>query len=352
MRELIAASLLLVGCTYRVKGVDTGGAGGGGGSPIPVADAGVGGNGGNDDLSPRNGSVDFGPPPVAPCYSEDFSPATSLADLRAAYAPQAWKADVLESLKRRIAGGHALLMSQQNDSQLANFVDTSSFDALMSSLMMVCNGETSIYDYAHATPSAFTYFLRADLTLQPAIVPTFARSELAPYITDGATSAYDGALSGQQGSEDITAVADDIAAFTNGVACIGAVTDQLKNGISARDGMAASIYYLELYLKRARTAHLRRSTPRCRLRPIGKRSCATLGRAWRSGARPRHRLFSPSPTRRSGRTSTTPPIRPRSRCSPAPRFLTSNVTRDTLGSVQSETDHPRVVRVLLVEDNP
>jgi len=255
VRELIAASLVLVGCTYRVKGVDTGGAGGGGGSPIPVADAGVGGNGGNDDLSARNGSVDFGPPPVAPCYSEDFSPGATLADLRAAYAPQAWKADVLESLKRRIAGGHALIQSQQNDSQLANFVDTGSFDALMSSLMMVCNGETSIYDYAHATPSAFTYFLRADLTLQPAIVPTFARSEIAPYITDNATSAYDGALSGQQGSEDITAVADDIAAFTNGVGCIGAVSDQLKNGISARDGMAASIYYLELYLKRARTAH-------------------------------------------------------------------------------------------------
>jgi hypothetical protein len=249
------ASLLFVGCTYRVKGVDTGGAGGGGGSPIPVADAGVGGNGGNDDLSPRTGDVDFGPPPVAPCYSEDFSPGTSLADLRAAYAPQAWKADVLEALKRRIAGGHALLMSQQNDSQLANFVDTSSFDALMSSLMMVCNGETSIYDYAHATPSAFTYFLRADLTLQPAIVPTFARSELAQYITDNATSAYDGALSGQQGTLDLTAVADDVAAFTNGVACIGAVTDQLTNGISARDGLAASIYYLELYLKRARTVH-------------------------------------------------------------------------------------------------
>lgn len=255
MRELIAASLLLVGCTYRVKGVDVGGAGGSGGTPIPVADAGVGGGGGNDDMSARIGNIDGGPPPVAPCYSEDFSPGATLADLRAAYAPQAWKADVLESLKRRIAGGHALIQSQQNDSQLGNFVDTSSFDALMSSLMMVCNGETSIYDFAHATPTQFTYFLRADLTLTPTIVATFARSEIAPYITDGATSTYDGALSGQQGSEDITAVADDLAAFTNGVACIGAVTDQLKSGINARDGMAASIYYLELYLKRARTAH-------------------------------------------------------------------------------------------------
>jgi hypothetical protein len=255
VRELIFASLVLVGCTYRVKGVDTGGAAGGGGTPIPVADAGFVGGGGNDDMSPRNGNVDGGPPPVAPCYSEDFSPGVSLADLRAAYAPQAWKADVLESLKRRIVGGHALIQSEQDDSQLASFVDTSSFDGLMSSLMMVCNGETSIYDYAHASPTAFAYFLRADLTLQPAIVATFPRSEIAQYITDNATSAYDGALLGQQGSEDITAVADDLTAFTNGLGCIAAVTDQIGSGISARDGMAASVYYLELYLKRARLAH-------------------------------------------------------------------------------------------------
>jgi len=255
VRELIAASLVLVGCSYHVKGVDTGGGGGSGGVPIPVADAGLPSGGGGDDMAPRNGNVDGGPPPVASCYSEDFSPGATLADLRAAYAPQAWKADVLESLKRRIAGGHALILSQQNDSQLGSFVDTSSFDALMSSLMMVCNGETSIYDYAHATPTQFSYFLRADLTLQPTVVATFPRSEIAPYITDNATSTYDGALSGQQGQEDITAVADDLAAFTNGVACVGAVTDQLKSGINARDGMAASLYYLELYLKRARTAH-------------------------------------------------------------------------------------------------
>ncbi len=249
------ASVLLAGCTFHLHGVDVGGAGGGGGSPIPVADAGTGGVTSPPDLGVYNGGVDGGPPPVAPCYSEDFSPGVSLADLRAAYTTQAWKPDVLESLKRRIVGGHALVVAMQNDSQLPSFVDSSSFDALMSSLMMVCNGETSIYDYGHASSTAFAYFLRADLTLTPAIVPTFARSEIAPYITDNATQAYDGALSGQQGSQDLTAVADDLTAFTNGLSCIAAVSDQIVSGISARDGMAASLYYLELYLKRARTAH-------------------------------------------------------------------------------------------------
>ena len=90
---------------------------------------------------------------------------------------------------------------------------------------------------------------------QPAIVATFPRSEIAQYITDDATATYDGALSGQQGSQDLTALADDLTSYTNGLACLVAVADQLPSGIGARDGMAASIYYLELYLKRARTAH-------------------------------------------------------------------------------------------------
>ena len=245
----------MAGCNFHLHGIDVGGPGGGGDGAIPVADAGgVGGNGG-DDLGVRSGGTDIGVPPVASCYSEDYSPGVSLADLAAAYSTQLWKADVLESLKRRIPGGHALVDTMQNDPQLANFVDSSSFNALMSSLMMVCNGETSSYDYGRATATTFTYFLRADLVLAPAIVQTFPRSELLPYITDNATSTYDGALSGQQGAQDLTAVADDLTAYTNGLACIAAVADRIDNGISARDGMAASLYYLELYLRRARTAH-------------------------------------------------------------------------------------------------
>jgi len=255
VRGLILSSVLVAACNFNVNGIDVGGASGGSGGAIPVADdAGVGGNGATD-MGARSGGIDGGPPPVAPCYSEDFSPTVSLADLASAYTSQAWKPDALESLNRRIPGGHALLVAQQNDSQLANFADSSSFAALMSSLMMMCNAETSIYDYAHATTSTFSYFMRADLTMQPAIVTTFPRSEIAQYITDNATATYDGALSGQEGSQDLTALADDLTSFTNGLGCIVAVADEVPSGISARDGMAASLYYLELYLKRARTAH-------------------------------------------------------------------------------------------------
>ena len=75
-------------------------------------------------------------------------------------------------------------------------------------------------------------------------------------ITDDATANYDSTyLTGTQGSYDFVALADELNAYINGLSCIAAVSDQIGSGISARDGVAASLYYLELYLKRARTAH-------------------------------------------------------------------------------------------------
>lgn len=246
---------MLVGCTWHLDGVDVGGDRNGGNGGVPVADAGAIDGAAFDDLGPRAGDVDAGPPPVASCYSEDFSPGVSVADVAASYAPQAWKAALLTTLGRRIPGGHALVAAMQNDPQLGNFADAGSFASLMSSSSMVCNGETSVYDWAHATPSAFALWMRPDLIAQPPIVPTFPRSELAAYITDAATRTYDGALAGQPGQQDLTAVVDDLTAFTNGLGCVTAVADAVDHAQSARDGMAASLYYLELYLKRARTAH-------------------------------------------------------------------------------------------------
>jgi hypothetical protein len=248
--------VLLVGCSFHLHGVDTGGDPGGGDTPPPVADAGgVGGNGA-DDMGPRGGDVDGGPPPVAPCYSEDFFPGVSLADLAAAFSPQAWKSESLTTLQRRIPGGYTLLNAMQNDSQLPGFVDNSSWPNLMASLMTVCHEETHGYDYGNATTSNFSFYMTPTLSVKPPQLTTFARSEILTYITDGATSNYDQTyLYGQQGSYDLIALADELNAYTNGLACIGAVSDQIDSGISARDGVAASLYYLELFLKRARTAH-------------------------------------------------------------------------------------------------
>jgi hypothetical protein len=247
---------MLAGCSFHLHGVDTGGGGGGDGSPIPVADGGgVGGNG-SDDMGPRDGNVDGGGPPVAPCYSEDFFPMVSLADLAAAFSPQSWKAQSLTTLDRRIPGGHALLDAMKDDPQLPGFVDNSSWANLMMSLMTMCHEETHGYDYDHASSAAFYFYMTPSVSVQPPQLQTFARSEILTYITDASTRNYDQTyLQGEQGTYDLVALADELNAYTNGLSCIGAVADQIDSGISARDGVAASLYYLELYLKRARTAH-------------------------------------------------------------------------------------------------
>lgn len=256
VRGLLVASVMLVGCSFHLHGRAFGDGDDGGDTPFPVADAGAGDAGPGDDSGVRSGGTDAAPPPVAPCYSEDYSPTVSLADLAASYSPQQWKTVLLTALDRRIAGGHALVAAMKDDPQLGNGVDASSFAGLMGSIYSVCNGETTGYDFGHATPSTFALWLRPDLVLAPPVVATFPRGEILAYITDDATRSYDQTyLQGQAGQDDFTFLADDVASFTNALGCATAVADQLAGGISARDGVAASLYYLELYLKRARTAH-------------------------------------------------------------------------------------------------
>jgi hypothetical protein len=246
---------MLVGCTWHVNGVDVGGDPGGGDPGVPVADAAATGGNGADDLGVRGDDTDIALPPVASCYSEDFSPGVSLADLAASYAPQAWKTTLLTALDRRIDDGHALVSTMQNDPSLAGYVDATSFATVMYSAAMACNGETLVYDGAHTTQTTYALWMRPDLVLSPPLIGNFARNEIAPYLTDGVTQSWDGALQGDAGQRGFTAVVDDLEAYTNGLACVTAVASELAGPINARDGLAAQLYYLELFLKRARTAH-------------------------------------------------------------------------------------------------
>lgn len=257
MRGLIVAFVCLAACTrgnpsWQHDAPDAGG----GGAPPVADDAGTGGNGAPDGGG--GGAVDMrGPPPVPQCYAEDYFPSASLSDLAAAWSSSKWKADSLEALRRRLPNGYALMNAMKDDPQLPNFVDSSSWPALMQSLMTMCHEETHGWDYGHANNGMFDFFMRADLQVQPIwIQPTWPRSEILRYITDSSTQNYDNTyLTGQQGTYGLVEMSDEINAYTNGLSCIFAVADQLTSGISARDGVAASLYYLELYLRAGRTSH-------------------------------------------------------------------------------------------------
>lgn len=254
MRGLIVGVVCLVGCTRSNPGHGGGAPAPGGDGAPAVADAG--GGGGSDGGASTPADL-AGPGIVPQCYAEDYSPSASLSDLAAAWSSSKWKVDALEALHRRLPAGYALMDAMKDDPQLPGFVDASSWEALMTSLMTMCHEETHGYDYGHANNGTFTFFMRADLKITPIwLQNSWARSEILQYITDGSTRNYDQTyLQGQQGSYGLVELADEINAYTNGLSCIFAMADQIQSGISARDGVAASLYYLELYLRAGRTAH-------------------------------------------------------------------------------------------------
>jgi hypothetical protein len=201
---------------------------------------------------------DATPPTPAPggCYSEIYYPTATLDDLVSGYSSSKWLDTSLETTKRRFPTGNFILMSEEADPQLASFADPSSFDALMESLMTMCHEETHGYDYEHAGAGNHAYVMRTDLIITVPVGSTFPRSEILSYITDDSTSLYDSTyLEGSMGSYDFADMNDELNAYTNGLACLASVAEHETGGISARDGAVAHLLYLELYLKRARTAH-------------------------------------------------------------------------------------------------
>jgi hypothetical protein len=219
-------------------------------NPPPSHDGGA--PSGDASSPPAQGDASAPPPP---CYSEPYSPNVDLSDLKNAYTPDTSVQSSLTAMQRRYPTGYFILDAQQNDSQLGNFMDTSSWDSLMQSMMMTMNAETGIYDFGHSQ-STHTYVLRSDMVLTLTPVTTWARGEILQMLTDSSTQTYDQSeLQGSAGQDDFVTLADDATAFTNGLGSITAVGNQVTSGISARDGVAANTYYLELYLRDGRTNH-------------------------------------------------------------------------------------------------
>ena len=212
---------------------------------------------GDDDLVPDDddhaGDDDDGPY----CYSEPIDSNASLTDLEAAFNGGNWLNTILETTQRRYPSGHDLLFVMQDDPYLSWFVDTSSFAMLMESLMTVVHEETHGYDYEYAQWGVtFAYWIRSEW--QPSVHhhEGFPRSEILSMLENDATDLYaDTYLTGTQGTYDYMELLDELNCYINGLAAIALVGEYEPWGISARDGALAFMYYLELYLRRARNVY-------------------------------------------------------------------------------------------------
>lgn len=232
--------------------VDEGTSGPGGGSGHTDGDDDAG-----DDADPSAG--DDGPPGVdCPdnCYCEPIDPDADLGDIEAGYSPQNWADTMFEVLARRWPAGRDLLVDEQDDPYFGAFSDTSSFGSLMDSLMTEAHEGTHGWDYGHATVNEFSYFLRGDLQFFPPKLHGFDRSEIYGMVQSGGYDIYrDLYLSGDQGTYGFYELLDEMNCYINGMAAIGVVGEYVPYGVSGRDGAVAFMYYLELYLKRARTEY-------------------------------------------------------------------------------------------------
>jgi hypothetical protein len=201
---------------------------------------------------------DDGPPPSecpAECYCEPFDATADIADLEAAFNGANWAETMIGVLDRRYPAAADLLVEMQDDPWFGAFTDTSSFGGLMDSVMTEVHEGTHGWDYEHALgQSYFGYWLRADLQFEPPKIDGFPRSEIYGMLVDDSTSLYaDTYLTGDQGTYGWYELLDEMNCYINGMGAIAAVGEQIPWGVSGRDGAVAFLYYLELYLRRART---------------------------------------------------------------------------------------------------
>jgi hypothetical protein len=228
----------------------------GSGGAVASSGSGAGGGDGPGGKDPGGNCGQGGPPANDDCYWEDVCPDALLDDLVQAYSPGNWYGTSVEMTARRYPSASCLIEMYQND--VGNYADASSFGSLATSLMTMVHEETHGYDYEHALwGSTFSYYLRCDLALETPWLDGFARSEILAHVQGQGTALYDGTyLTGQQGTYGLVELLDEWNAYLNGMAAIGLVGDHVDVfGISGTDGALAFAYYLELYLRVARTEH-------------------------------------------------------------------------------------------------
>jgi hypothetical protein len=219
-------------------------------------DADGGGEAHDDGGSEGDGGGDGGADCPENCYCEPIDPEADVSDLEQNYNAGAWAQTMSDVLDRRWPAGAALVADLQSEPYFGSFTDTSSFGGLMDGFMTEIHEGTHGWDYGHAGIDTFAYFLRGDLQFDVAKIHGFDRSEIYGLLTDDSTSLYsDLYLTGTQGTYGIYELLDEMNCYINGMAAIGVVGEYIPYGISGRDGAVAFLYYLELYLKRARTTY-------------------------------------------------------------------------------------------------
>ncbi len=213
------------------------------------------------DANPAAPDAQPGPPDASPsndCYSEPLFPDADVADLVSAYGGSNWKDELIEAMDRRWPAGAWLLDAQRNDSYFGQFSDSSSWSGMVGWLDTLTHEETHLFNAYHAMDvgQAHSLYYRDDLIIYLPAEAGFPRSEIYSMLAPGTDGIYASYLQGTQGERGFNALLDELSAYSNEVPAVAVFGEYYPGGgVSLRDGSAAFLYYLQLYLRRARTAH-------------------------------------------------------------------------------------------------
>lgn len=207
------------------------------------------------------------PPTATPRagYSEPLTDRPPLDDLRDGYAAARWYETLVEVLRRRYPTGHHIVTALDDSRGKAAVWTTGrtgTFDDLVRSLELVVHEMDHQLGFQEGfIPSIgrrYHYTVRADLAVTVDVVPTFARSEIAPFITGPLENIYKQTyLTGASGQQGFFNLLDEFNAYTHSLFTGYGLHDLYppNQRVSHRDGLVTFMLYLELYLRQARTKH-------------------------------------------------------------------------------------------------
>ncbi len=254
-------------------GVPPGAEGEGEGDPTETADEPPGGTGGDaqtgsatdaDDTDgdptgddPPNGET--GDPGDPSCYTEPLFPDADVSDIVNSYGGAGWKDDLIEAMDRRWPAGAWLLQEQYNDSYFGQFSDPNSWTGMVGWLDTLLHEETHLFNAYHAIAVGQNHalYFHEDLILYLPPEQGFPRSEIySELIPEAQAGIYAPTyLTGDQGQRGFNPLLDETLAYVNEVPGLSVFGEYFQGGVSLRDGAAAFLYFIEVYLRVARTDH-------------------------------------------------------------------------------------------------
>lgn len=214
------------------------------------------GSGNGSNTSAGAGGGGMGDPN---CYTEPLTPSADITDIVSSYGGSGYKDDVIEAMERRWPAGAYLLTEQKNDPYFAQFSDSSSWTGMVGWLDTLVHEETHLFNAYHAQSQSQIHalYFRDDLILYLPQDQGFARSQILSHLIPAAQSGIyaDTYLTGSQGDRGFNALLDEATCYANEVAGMASFGEYYSGGVSLRDGSAAFLYFVQVYLRVARTQH-------------------------------------------------------------------------------------------------